>query len=141
MFWLTARVTCSFNPPSVTLGNNTSSVLTIAAGNTTPPGVYALTISATSSSGSGQSFTTITLSVGDFSVSASPPTAAIIAGQSATYGSYAYGTVRVRRHCVADVFHSCCGYRMFTESNISYAGHQSGHVQHDDYEHWGNHGS
>ena len=78
---LPSGASASFNPTSITAGN--SSTMTVTTSNTTPAGSYTLTITGTS--GSDAHSTTVTLNVTGFSVSATPPSQTITAGNSTNF--------------------------------------------------------
>ena len=71
----------SFNPTPVS-GSGTST-MTVTTSSSTPAGTYTLTLTGTS--GSLQHSTTVTLNVAGFSISGSPSSQTVIAGNSTTY--------------------------------------------------------
>jgi hypothetical protein len=78
---LPTNATFSFNPPSVTVGGN--STLTVTTSASTPAGNSTLTITGTSASLTHTA--SVLLSVGDFSVTATSSTATTLPGGSAAY--------------------------------------------------------
>lgn len=78
---LPAGATASFNPTSVT-GSGTSTMSVTTSGST-PAGTYTLTVTATS--GSLSHSTTISLGVMDFTLTATPSSQTVVAGNSTNY--------------------------------------------------------
>jgi regulation of enolase protein 1 (concanavalin A-like superfamily) len=78
---LPTGASAGFNPGSVT--GSGSSTLTITTGSSTPAGSYSVTMTGTS--GSLTHNATVTLSVNDFSISASPSSQTVTAGNNTTY--------------------------------------------------------
>jgi endo-1,4-beta-D-glucanase Y/regulation of enolase protein 1 (concanavalin A-like superfamily) len=78
---LPTGASASFSPASV--AGSGSSTLTVSTATTTPSGAYTLTLTGTS--GGATHTTTVTLQVTDFSVSASPASQTVVAGNSTTY--------------------------------------------------------
>ncbi len=76
-----APAVCSFNPASISLGQN--SVLTISNLSAVTGNMLSFTVTGTS--GSQTSSLAMTVNVADFSISASPTTASVSAGQVAAY--------------------------------------------------------
>jgi len=78
---LPSGATATFNPTSVSGSGSTT--LSVSTSGTTPAGNYTLAITATS--GPASHTANVTLSVGDFSISASPASATVTRGANATY--------------------------------------------------------
>jgi hypothetical protein len=86
-----AGATASFNPGSITTSGN--STLTITTSSTTPTGSFPLTITGTSGSlVHTASVTLVVTSTGDFSVTASPASQTVTAGNGTSYTATATGT-------------------------------------------------
>jgi Carbohydrate binding module (family 6) len=79
---LPAGASASFNPASIS-GADGTSVLTVSTATTTPGGTYTITISGTS--GTTVHSTTVSLTVGQFSVDCSNNSQTVTAGSPATY--------------------------------------------------------
>jgi uncharacterized membrane protein len=76
-------VTVTFNPTSIPAPGSGSSTMTMAVASITTPGTYTITVAGTS--GSLQQSATVTLVVNDFSISGTPSSQTVTAGNGTSY--------------------------------------------------------